>query len=177
METNISDNETMAVNGSVVNEVLAFNTDVQVDEDTLRLIRLGNAVEGIENALEMLYIRKKMEQYKDKVFDLDVYGIQQEIDELEWKFDILTEEEKERLEELYEKLTKDFYGFSSYEGDWTIAAYVDDIPYSVFLMFAKEEFELFYNENEQKTFYIHNLDNFDETVFGVEDEDIQFIKK
>lgn len=174
---NMKTNETMTVNGSVVNEVLAFNTDAQVDEDTLRLIRLGNAIEGIENALEKEYVRKKMKQYKDKVFDLDVGEIEQEIEELEWKSEILTEEEKERLEELYDELDENFYGFSIYEDDWTIAAYVDDIPYNVFLMFAKEEFELWYNENGHKTFYIHNLDNFDETVFGVEDETIEFIKK
>lgn len=47
----MKNNEVIVINGTVENEVLAFNTDAQVDEETLSLIKLGHAVEGLEDTI------------------------------------------------------------------------------------------------------------------------------
>lgn len=69
---------------------------------------------------------------------------------------------------------KEFYGFSDVHSEsfWDIAAYTEDMPYYVFMLFAQDFFNQLYTENETTDYKIHGLGKIDERTFGVElDED------
>ena len=90
-------------------------------------------------------------------FDTRHMEMQNELEDLAMRDDELTDDEQSRLNYLSAQLDREYYGFSGGGDFWDLAAYCDEMTEDEFFKHAKKWFDQLYDENDQTSYYVHNL--------------------